>query len=100
MSMEPDKNDGPEANRATAASGTHERVRFPGAGGALPVSVGRYRVLCELGRGGMGVVYRVHDPGSGQELALKQLLVREGTGSHAQQAASLFEREYHTLAQL
>jgi serine/threonine-protein kinase len=53
---------------------------------------GRYRVIEELGRGGTAVVYRVHDVGTGRELALKQWLVEN--------AAALFEREYYALAQL
>jgi len=60
---------------------------------------GRYRVLAQLGRGGMAVVYRVHDAGTGQDLALKQLLVPEAA-ARAQHAVSLFEREFHVLAQL
>jgi hypothetical protein len=60
---------------------------------------GRYRVVEQLGRGGMAVVYRVHDAGSGAELALKQLLVPE-SGARAAQAVSLFEREFYILAQL
>src|SRR5262252_8684092 len=33
--------------------------------------VGRYRVLGEIGRGGMGAVLRSHDPELGRDLALK-----------------------------
>src|SRR5262252_545364 len=60
---------------------------------------GRYQVLEELERGGMGVVYRVRELRSGAQLALKQLLV----GSDAMRSvsmAALFEREFHALAQL
>ncbi len=35
--------------------------------------IGRYEVVRELGRGGMGVVYAVRDPASARELALEPL---------------------------
>jgi len=40
----------------------------------LPIQLGKYRVLEELGRGGMAIVYRCEDTETGQVVAAKALL--------------------------
>ncbi|MCW8137543.1 MAG: serine/threonine protein kinase [Planctomycetota bacterium] len=68
-----------------------------GPGGAAGRSIGRYRVERELGRGGMGVVYLVHDPQLGVQRALKLL----GAEAYAApDAVARFLREARTLARL
>jgi hypothetical protein len=75
-------------------------ARAEPAASVLPERIGeRYRVLSELGRGGMAVVYRVVDTIDSRELALKQLTLPTGERFFREQAAA-FEREYHTLVQL
>jgi serine/threonine-protein kinase len=55
-----------------------------------PPAVGRFAICGEVGRGGMGLVLRGHDPGLGRDLAVKLLL-----GAHADrpEAARRFLQE-------
>jgi hypothetical protein len=58
---------------------------------------GRYRIVAELGRGGMGVVHRAHDTHLDRHVALKVLTV---SARQDPAAAARFRREAQALAAL
>src|SRR6188768_3041664 len=57
-------------------------------------SIGPYRILDAIGRGGMGVVYRAQNPDTGQLVALKTVLVPD------QSLLQSIRREIHALARI
>ncbi|MCE9562927.1 MAG: DUF1080 domain-containing protein [Planctomycetes bacterium] len=67
------------------------------AGGTAPVHVGEYILLGELGRGGMGVVYRAEDPRLKREIALKVMLPQYAAN---EQAKARFVREARAQAKV
>src|ERR1041384_4732021 len=62
-----------------------------------PQTIAHYRILCKLGEGAMGVVYRATDTKLGRDVAIKVL--PEGYAQDAMRMAR-FEREAQVLASL
>ena len=86
-----------------ACSSCREMVAAMARGGAAPelgagVMIGRFAVEEVVGRGGMGVVYRAHDPELGRSVAIK--LVRPGREAATEQARARLTREARALARL
>ena len=63
--------------------------------------LGRYEIISELGRGGMGIVYRGRDTALGRAVAIKTIsLSSSGTPDEAQQLRQRFMREAQSAATL
>ena len=60
-------------------------------------TVGSYRIIREIGRGGMGVVFQAHHQGLGRMVALKLLPGRLSTDNRA---LARFQREARVIAKL
>ena len=78
-----------------AADRPPRRVGLPSAStpGVLPGNIGRYEVEAQVGRGGMGIVYRCRDPLLGRIVAVKVLSMIAEDPQHAEELISRFKRE-------
>jgi len=65
-----------------------------------PAQVGKYDIVGELGRGGMGVVYKGHDPVIKRDVALKVIRRRELDPNDAEAALERFKREARAAGNL
>ena len=61
---------------------------------------GRYELLGEIGRGGMGIVYRAIHPDTGQFVAIKQLVLENIAPEKRTEFKDRFKREAYTIARL
>ncbi|MCI0465309.1 MAG: serine/threonine protein kinase [Gemmataceae bacterium] len=92
----------PDGEAAERPSGESSRppdhtLDHPSAALSPPTSVPGYEILHELGRGGMGVVYKARQVGLNRLVALKMILAGDHAGT---EAARRFLREAETIARL
>jgi serine/threonine-protein kinase len=67
----------------------------------LPEKIGRYRPTAEIGRGGMGVVYRAEDPELHRPVAVKVILFPPGVdGAMRAELEARFRREARAAARI
>ena len=70
------------------------------AGRAERVKVGRYHVRSRIGAGGMGVVYRAHDPELARDVAVKVMNPEGISEAEADRAKARLVREARAMARL
>ena len=70
------------------------------SGPATPIRVGRYRITGRIGAGGMGVVYRAHDPELARDVAVKLMHPGAETGKESKTARARLVREARAMARL
>jgi serine/threonine protein kinase/sugar lactone lactonase YvrE len=59
-----------------------------------------YRILAEIGRGGMGIVYKAHDERTNTDVAIKQLILENIDSTKHKEFRDRFRREAQTALRL
>ncbi len=59
-----------------------------------------YKILAEIGRGGMGIVYRAHDQINDRTVAIKQLILENIDSTKHKEFQNRFRREALTASRL
>jgi hypothetical protein len=93
----PDDDIPPSAETVIVNSPPPPKLKKEETTGISEKNFGKYEILGEIARGGMGIIYRVMDPDLKRELALKVLIAGEGA---SEDLLKRFMREARAAAQM
>ncbi|MBI4569903.1 MAG: protein kinase [Planctomycetes bacterium] len=88
----------PTPNEESVGGDAPDVGPLPSSSPPAPRDIGPYRVIREVGRGGMGVVYEAVDRELGRRVALK--VIARGDGAETEEQAERFQREARAASKL